>query len=95
MYRSAVWHSCRRPLDSKHVLVNPVVVSPALLFQDRERAKVELGRVGRDSIDRICIVVDGLERSQDVEPATALGDSRSSSGRESRRDLEEGSRPSP
>ena len=28
---------------------------------------MELGRVGRDSIDRVGIVVDGLERSQDVE----------------------------
>jgi hypothetical protein len=28
---------------------------------------MKLGRVGRDSVDRVSIVVDGLERSQDVE----------------------------
>jgi hypothetical protein len=49
-------------LDGEQILVGGVVVFLALLLQDLERAKVEFGRLGRDPIDRISIVVDGLER---------------------------------
>jgi len=63
------WSCCRllSLLDSEHVFVGRVVVGLALVLQDLERAKMKLGRVGRDSVDRVSIVGDGLERSQDVE----------------------------
>jgi hypothetical protein len=63
MCQSAVWRSCRRLLDGQDVLVGGVVVAFSQLLQDLERAKVELGRVGCDPVDRVGIVVDGLERS--------------------------------
>ena len=39
----------------------------ALLVQDLERAKVEPCRVGRDPVDRISILIDGLDRPQVIE----------------------------
>jgi hypothetical protein len=54
--------SRRRLLDGQHVLVSGVVVALALLFQDLERAQVQLGGIGRVPVDRVGILIDGLGR---------------------------------